>query len=358
MQIFRNLSLRRKQTLIIMLTSSAVLLLACAAFVAYDTVTFRKELSGQVTILADAVGTAIDFGDPKAAEEKLAALRANANIVSACIYSRDGQAFALYQRDGASKFVPPAVRPAGQQFTRDELRVFRVITQGGMITGTIFVASDLRNLSSRLMNYVRIVGMVFLASLLAALLLSTRLQRLVSNPILHLSRVARTVAQDKNYSLRAAKQGDDEIGQLVDGFNEMLAQIQRRDAALQFAHDNLERHVGERTKELAQSFSLLNATLESTADGILVVDRKGRVASYNARFIEMWRLPREKIASGEDDQLLPLAMEQLKDGEAFLAKVRDLYEHPEAESHDFLELKDGRVFERVSQPQRLNGECV
>ena len=327
-----------------------------------DTVTFRQELSGQVTVLADVVGNncaaAIDFEDPKAAGETLAALRANANIVSACVYSRDGQAFAVYQRDSASKFVPPAVRPAGQEFTRNDLRLFRVIRQGGVMTGTIFVASDLRSLSSRLMNYVNIVGMVFLTSLLAALLLSSRLQRLVSNPILHLARVARTVALDRNYSRRAAKQGDDEIGQLVDGFNEMLAQIQRRDAALQFAHDNLERRVGERTKELAQSLSLLNATLESTADGILVVDRKSQVASYNARFIEMWRLPREQIASGEDDQLLPLAMEQLKDGEAFLAKVRDLYERPEAESHDFLELKDGRIFERASQPQRLNGECV
>jgi PAS domain S-box-containing protein len=129
-------------------------------------------------------------------------------------------------------------------------------------------------------------------------------------------------------------------------------------AALQSARDDLERRDEERTQELAQSLSLLNATLESTADGILVVDRNQRVASYNSRFVEMWRLPREEIASGEDDRVLPLVVKQMKDSQAFLAKVHDLYAKPEAESFDTLELKDGRIFERVSRPQRLNGECV
>jgi len=295
MQIFQNISIRRKQTLIIMLTSSVVLLLACAAFVAYDTVTFRQELSGQVTILADAVGNncaaAIDFNDPRAAEETLAALRANANIVSACVYSRDGQVFAIYQRDGASKFMPPAVRPAGQEFTRDELHLFRVIKQGGEMAGTIFVASDLKNLSARLMSYVEIVGMVFLTALLAALLLSSRLQRLVSNPIMHLAQVARTVAQDKNYSVRATKHGNDEIGQLVEGFNEMLAQIQRRDAALQSTRDDLEVRVAERTADLEKTNAALDAAqglyhslVEQLPANVYRKDAEGRFIFVNSRF--------------------------------------------------------------------------
>ena len=95
------------------------------------------------------------------------------------------------------------------------------------------------------------MGLVLLASLLIAYALSSRLHRLVSDPILHLARVARAVAQEKNYALRATKQSNDELGQLVDGFNEMLAQIQDRDAALQTARDSLERRVQERTAELA-----------------------------------------------------------------------------------------------------------
>jgi PAS domain S-box-containing protein len=354
MQLFQNISIRRKQMLVIMLTSSAVLLLACAAFMAYDTVTFRQELSGQVTILADAVGNncaaAIDFEDPKAAGDTLAALRANANIVSACVYSRDGQVIAFYQRDGASKFVPPAVRPASQQFTRDELHLFRVIKQGGVMTGTIFVASDLRSLSSRLMNYVRIVGMVFLTSLLAALLLSSRLQRLVSNPILHLSQVARTVAQDRNYSLRAAKQSDDEIGQLVDGFNEMLAQIQRRDAALQFEHDNLERRVEGRTAELAESLSVLNATLGSTADGILVVNREGKRIFQNQRTVDLWKIPPD-IAEGNDDAAqVRHVMEVTVEPERLQEEVRYFYAHPDERGQDEVEFKDGTILDRITAP--------
>ncbi len=97
---------------------------------------------------------------------------------------------------------------------------------------------------------MEIVGCVLLASLLVAFALSSQLQRLVSDPILRLARVARTVAMEKNYTVRATKQSDDELGQLVDGFNEMLAQIQARDTALQTARDNLEKRVEERTREL------------------------------------------------------------------------------------------------------------
>jgi len=256
MSMIKNISIRHKHTLIIMLTSSVVLLLACAAFVAYDRVVFRKELIEDVSILADVIGencaAAIDFNDPKAAAGTLTALRANDNIISACVYSSDGAVFAIYQRDATSAaFVPPATSTASKaEFTEGQLHVFRPITQRGELTGSIFVASDLKAGSARLIRYVGIVGLVFLVSLLLAFLLSNRLQRLISGPILQLAQVARSVAQDKNYAVRATKESNDELGQLVEGFNEMLAQIQTRDAALLIARDNLEQRITERTQEL------------------------------------------------------------------------------------------------------------
>jgi len=254
MPLFQNTSIRRKQTLIMTLTSSVVLLLACAAFVAYDTVTFRRELVESVSVLAEAIGNncaaAIDFNDPKTAQDTLAALHANGSIISACVYSRNGNVFASYQRDASPPFAFPAQRDDGQEFFGGQLHLFRPVKQQGVAVGTIFVASDLKDISSRLMRYMEIVGLVFLASLLVAFVLSSQLQRLVCDPILRLAQVARSVALEKNYSVRAAKQGDDELGQLVDGFNEMLAQIQARDTALQTARDNLERRVEERTREL------------------------------------------------------------------------------------------------------------
>jgi signal transduction histidine kinase/HAMP domain-containing protein len=282
---FRDLSLRRKQTLIIMLTSSVVLLLACAAFVTYDVLTFRRELIGRTSVLAEAIGNncaaAIDFNDPKTAGETLTALHAEDNIVFACVYSRDGQVFAVYQRGGASSFVPPAPRATGQEFTSDQLRLFRPIKQRGVTTGMIFVASDLKELSAGLMHYISIAGVVFLASLLVALALSSRLQRLVSDPILQLARMARSVAQDKDYSMRASKQSDDELGQLVDGFNEMLAQIQRRDAALQTARDHLEKRVEERTRDFTYERDLLRSLLDNSPDSIFFKDLQSRLVNVS-----------------------------------------------------------------------------
>ncbi len=111
----------------------------------------------------------------------------------------------------------------------------------------------------------------------------------------------------------------------------------------------------EKTKN---TLSLLHATLESTADGILVVNADGKIASFNQQFIKMWRVPDEIILSRDDAQAIEYALSQLKTPDKFLAKVKELYATPEAESFDILEFIDGRVFERYSQPQRLGREIV
>ena len=109
---------------------------------------------------------------------------------------------------------------------------------------------------------------------------------------------------------------------------------------------------------LRASLSLLNATLESTADGILVVDLEGHVETYNRKFLEMWRIPAEVAADRDDAQILRFVTEQIKDPAAFHRKVKALYASLEAESYDEIEFKDGRVFERYSTPQRIDGRPV
>ena len=110
--------------------------------------------------------------------------------------------------------------------------------------------------------------------------------------------------------------------------------------------------------KLDQSISLLKATLESTADGLLVIDSSGKIVAYNQKFAHLWGIPESVLASQDDDQALAFVLEQLKDPEGFLGKVRKLYGQPEAESYDLIEFKDGRVFERYSQPQRLGRTTV
>jgi diguanylate cyclase (GGDEF)-like protein/PAS domain S-box-containing protein len=111
-------------------------------------------------------------------------------------------------------------------------------------------------------------------------------------------------------------------------------------------------------EELNKSLSLLHATLESTADGILVVDLDGRIVSSNRKFLDLWSIPEEMLVAGDDQQALAFVIDQLQDPEVFLNKVKKLYEHPEEESFDVLKFKDGRFIERYSKPQRLGEKIV
>jgi PAS domain S-box-containing protein len=123
-----------------------------------------------------------------------------------------------------------------------------------------------------------------------------------------------------------------------------------------FVEDITERRQAQH--EASRSFSLLRATLESTADGILVVDLNGKILSFNQKMTDMWGVSPEVFGSGDDEAAISAAVAKLTHPEDFMAKVRDLYDHPEVASYDVLELKDGRTFERYSQPQRIDNVAV
>jgi len=254
--------------------------------------------------------------------------------------------------------VPPKFQKNTEYFSKDSLHLFRPILRDGENIGTVYVVSDLNALYSRLDNYALIAIGVFFASGLVAFLISSRLQRLISGPILNLVQTAHAVTSEKNYSVRATKQSDDELGVLIDAFNEMLKQIQERDAALQKSHLELEQRVKERTEEVVNSLSLIHATLESTTDGILAVDGHGGTTSFNQKFLDMWHVPLEIAKSRDTDQMRDSILPQLKDPEQFLSKIKELYADPEKESFDLLEFKDGRFFERYSKPQLVEEKCV
>ena len=255
MRAFRDLSIKRKLTSIMMIISIVGLLLSCASFIIYDQVLSRRAMSRELQSLVDIVGSnstaAITFNDPDAANEILSALSARPNVISACLYNSDGKPFAAYVRPGestvASGSAPP---PLGSRFGKDRLELSHAIMLDGQLVGTLYLQSDLQELHTRLILYSKIVGMILLASSLLTFLLSTGLQRVISKSIVGLARTARIVSAEKNYALRATKLGNDEVGLLIDDFNDMLAQIQHRDQELLRHRENLEGEVALRTSEL------------------------------------------------------------------------------------------------------------
>jgi PAS domain S-box-containing protein len=359
---FQNLSIRNKQMVVIMLTSTVALLLACAGFVFYDALDFRQELVERIGAIARVIAehstAPLDFSDPKTAEQTLAALGTEPEVVSGCIYDRDGRVFAIFTRDSRAKFVPPPPAPDGHKFSGGRMHLFRRIVEGQESVGYIYVEADLQELPKRLARYGRIAAIVFGVSLLVTLAVSSRLQRVLSAPILSLAHLARFVAVEKNYSVRAEKQGQDELGQLIDGFNEMLAQIQQRDNALEAARETLENRVVARTNELASSISLLNATLNSTADGIVAIDLSGRVICQNDKFAVMWGISEPLLERADSEEIISHCAKKFENPDEFLNRFRELLARPEGSFVDVLMLRDGRAFERTTHPQLIAGKCI
>ncbi|MDX2032501.1 MAG: response regulator [Blastocatellia bacterium] len=252
----RNLSIKRKLTLINMLICSIALLLACAAFMGYDAISSRwamaRDLRTQAEMIESNSMAALTFDDQKSAQELLAALRVKPQIVSAWIYRSDGEPFARYLRADQPAATPaPAPQPDGSRFGDDRLMLFHRIVLDGEVVGIVYLESDMRELRSRFIRYASVLAVILLASLTVAFLLSSRLQSLISAPILHLAETAKQVSVEKNYALRANKHGEDELGLLVDDFNVMLSEIQGRDQELRQHRNNLEEEVRLRTAELS-----------------------------------------------------------------------------------------------------------
>jgi signal transduction histidine kinase/CheY-like chemotaxis protein len=246
MSFFHSLSIKRKLTSIIMLTTCVALVLACVAFVTQELLTFRRNLVSEMSTLAAVIGfnceSALSFNTPEDAQKTLAAFSGQSQITAACIY-RDGKVWARFPKRLSETELPSKPMASGHRFEGGSLALFRPILdrETHEPIGVIFLRASLGQLYSRLRQYVGIAAVVLLVASIVAFLISARLQRVISVPVLRLSETARVVSDKKDYSVRAQKLGDDEVGALIDSFNEMLAQIQKRDTELQVARAAAER---------------------------------------------------------------------------------------------------------------------
>src|SRR5580658_717598 len=258
---FRDLPIRRKLALLILTSSVLAVLLACMGFAVYERQNFRANTGNELRALADTLGAntaaSLAFNDPKTAREMLGALRADHNVLGACLYDVHGNIFAEYRRPRPGpEFTMPALRYDGAYFERNSITLFRSVLIERDKTGSIAIVSDLSGTGARLWEYAKIASLVLFISTLTTYLISLRLLRLVSDPIVQLARIAGRITAEENYSLRAIAQGNDESGMLVSSFNQMLERIEQRDLALQNAKDGLEQRVEQRTADLRREVAV------------------------------------------------------------------------------------------------------
>ncbi len=299
---YRDLSISKKLQGIVMVTSAAALLVASVVFTLYDRATFLFAKTEDLRASAQMVGSnstaALSFGDARAGSEVLSALHAKQNVIHACIYDKAGQVFASYSRSAADgKFSPPPAHDERTAMVAGNMDLFQPIVLNGESIGTIFLEADLVDLRQRLARFLQIDFLVLLASLAVAFMLSSRLQRVISGPIRELANTASSVSANENYSIRASKKGNDEIGLLFDQFNRMLDRLQQRDTDLQHAHDDLEKRVVERT-------SFLNALIENSPLAIMVLDATRVVQLCNPAFERLFQYAAAELIGKQIDGTL------------------------------------------------------
>jgi PAS domain S-box-containing protein len=273
--MIRSASIRVKLIAIVMATTCASLSLMGLALGAFELVSHRRAMTAEMSTVGEIIGAnstaALTFNDPDVAREILRALEPQRDIRSACLYDAQGRLFSSFLRPGRHTSCPPSPTPDGVSF-EDGLFV-----QSGPVMleaerlGTLRLVATQGTLWRHMRLFGVVLALIVATSALVALLLSARLQRVVSRPILELATTARRVTEQRDYALRAPQHSADEVGVAVAAFNLMLDQVQASDLAL--------RQAAEKSREQAQ---FLSSILDNMGEGMVVVDPDANVLVWNA----------------------------------------------------------------------------
>jgi signal transduction histidine kinase len=276
-------SIKTKLMLLFTANTVVALSLACIVFWIYLTFSYRQTLVEEVSMMAQMLGessaSALTFSNQDAAAESLAALQADSRMESACLYDRHGNLFASYVRNASDRACTQHQIAAPLHFNFSSFTVLQPIVVDNEVYGSLLLRVSLVEMYSRLRRFGIIGALVLLVSTLLAMLMSLRLQRLISDPIIHLTQVAKRVSKGGNYSIRAASGSEDETGVLIDQFNSMMEQVSQRDLELQRAQDELEARVAARTRELQNEIAAREVIQQDLLNAKLIAEESNRAKS-------------------------------------------------------------------------------
>jgi PAS domain S-box-containing protein len=327
----RDIPIQRKIMNVILLTCAVVLSVMCIAYIILEYVTYRDSLYQQArtmgAVIASNSSAALAFDSPKDATEILSALKAEKNIVAACLYNTEGEIFATYPAQADESIFPAEPTLSDYKFEKDFLMGFEPVMQENTHLGTLFLQYDLKYLYDQILFFT-IIGIAMISgSLLIAFILSRILQKTISQPILALEKTARIISEKKDYSVRAQQFGRDEIGALTAAFNQMLLQIQNQNREITSFNQKLEQKVNERTTELQNANTTLKeqkdfveTIINSAVNLIIVYDKHLNFIMINKRAEEYFPLSNKEIVGMNFLEVFP----QLKDQQAHTDILRAL----------------------------------
>ncbi|MGZ5817648.1 MAG: histidine kinase dimerization/phospho-acceptor domain-containing protein, partial [Burkholderiaceae bacterium] len=258
-------SIRTKLVSIVMLTTLIALIVSLGAIVAYDLRSYHTNLITDMTTQAELLGhmtaPALTFDDKQLATENLGLFRIRKTVRAAAIYNARGELFASYKSSGDQARFPKTPNVDIIRTEGTDLFIFKRIMSDGTLLGTVYLRSDY-DLVRRTVDYIGIAAMVALIALTVVFFLISRLEKFVTQPVYAISKIAHDVVEQRDYSRRADKISNDEVGKLVDSFNDMLAVIERRTKDLETSNQEIAREVEKRSRA-QQEIMRLNTDLEN-----------------------------------------------------------------------------------------------